>query len=713
MKTITLKMLMIAGILTMASASYGQMFWNHAARFDGGTSSYIACPNSLSINIVGSLTMEAWVYPTTSTGTRYILFKGTAGAGYYLRLNTTGTVSFGTNGVNRVTSTATVPAGRWSHIAGTYNVANDEFRIFVNGGEDGMTVSDNPPASSTDSLLIGKFGASSFTGLIDEIRIWTKAVTPNNIRRNMYTSLALSSGQYVSLLFSMPFQRTNNNGTVFTLVDQSFNPISGNIGFNRGITPVNLGGAPSEHLSSNEALLLEGNNNSYAAIPSNSINDITGAVTLEAWINPAGPSGVNQYIFHKRGGIGNGYRLLLNNLQKMSFTVNNSSFFEGSATIQYNRWYHIAWVITPSGASSLYINGVLDAYFGATGTPQSNNDSLYIGRGFNGMIDEARLFKYERSAEDINKTINISMDASNFPPGDGFCFNFDGSAWANGGIQFLFLRGNTFFSAPVAVNGSLSPLSRADGISFQDGFHRTINHKRIPETGTTGSMIDDSIVISENISITDVNVFLSLNHGNTSEIEVRLISPSGQQVTLMNGFSLKGAGVNVTTIFDDQADSVLINNRHTHINSRIRPQNSLNSTFQGVLSAGVWRIRITDNAGLTTGFLTSWGIQFNNSPAIGIQNISSEIPAQFELGQNYPNPFNPKTNFRLQIADLGFVSIKIYDITGKEVATLVNEELNAGTYNIDFDASHLASGTYFYKMTAGGFTDVKKMVVVK
>jgi hypothetical protein len=101
------------------------------------------------------------------------------------------------------------------------------------------------------------------------------------------------------------------------------------------------------------------------------------------------------------------------------------------------------------------------------------------------------------------------------------------------------------------------------------------------------------------------------------------------------------------------------------------------------------------------------------SQPIGIEPISSEVPASFELGQNYPNPFNPKTNFGLRIADFGFVSVKIFDITGKEVATLVNEELNAGTYNVDFDASHLSSGTYFYRMTAGEFKNVKKMVVVK
>jgi hypothetical protein len=98
---------------------------------------------------------------------------------------------------------------------------------------------------------------------------------------------------------------------------------------------------------------------------------------------------------------------------------------------------------------------------------------------------------------------------------------------------------------------------------------------------------------------------------------------------------------------------------------------------------------------------------------VGVNSTGSIIPSSFSLHQNYPNPFNPVTNFRLRIADFGFVSVKVYDIAGKEVAVLVNENLSPGTYNVDFDASHLASGTYFYRMETGGFSDVKKMVLVK
>lgn len=112
----------------------------------------------------------------------------------------------------------------------------------------------------------------------------------------------------------------------------------------------------------------------------------------------------------------------------------------------------------------------------------------------------------------------------------------------------------------------------------------------------------------------------------------------------------------------------------------------------------------------------NWEVYYKRNPTgnlVGLQNMNSGIPENFFLGQNYPNPFNPKTNFGFRIAHSGFVSVKVYDISGKEVAVLVNGNLSAGIYNIDFEASPLASGVYFYRLDSDDFSDIKKMVLVK
>ncbi|MBS4036432.1 MAG: T9SS type A sorting domain-containing protein [Ignavibacterium sp.] len=104
---------------------------------------------------------------------------------------------------------------------------------------------------------------------------------------------------------------------------------------------------------------------------------------------------------------------------------------------------------------------------------------------------------------------------------------------------------------------------------------------------------------------------------------------------------------------------------------------------------------------------------------VPITEIKQESYLQFSflLTQNYPNPFNPSTIIRYQLRDEGFVTIKVYDILGKEVATLVNEEKLAGSYEIEFHPvsgiRNLASGVYYYQLRSGEFVETKKMILVK
>ncbi|GEM_PF-1388042 len=93
--------------------------------------------------------------------------------------------------------------------------------------------------------------------------------------------------------------------------------------------------------------------------------------------------------------------------------------------------------------------------------------------------------------------------------------------------------------------------------------------------------------------------------------------------------------------------------------------------------------------------------------------ISSGLPKQFALDQNYPNPFNPASNFGFRISDFGFVSLKVFDALGREVATLVNEVKEPGEYTVTWNAEGVPSGVYFYRLTAGSFSDVKSMILLK
>ena len=96
-----------------------------------------------------------------------------------------------------------------------------------------------------------------------------------------------------------------------------------------------------------------------------------------------------------------------------------------------------------------------------------------------------------------------------------------------------------------------------------------------------------------------------------------------------------------------------------------------------------------------------------------VRQVDNEVPVSFQLAQNYPNPFNPTTNIRFDLNGLGHVSLKVYNVLGQEVANLVDGRLEAGTYEVPFDATELASGVYFYKLSSSAQTDTRKMVLLK
>lgn len=102
-----------------------------------------------------------------------------------------------------------------------------------------------------------------------------------------------------------------------------------------------------------------------------------------------------------------------------------------------------------------------------------------------------------------------------------------------------------------------------------------------------------------------------------------------------------------------------------------------------------------------------------NVNPIGIINQNSEVPGEYQLYQNYPNPFNPSTQIKFDLPNTGFVKMTIYDIIGNELVTLVNQQLKAGKYSVNWDAANYPTGVYMYKITSGNFTATKKMMLVK
>ncbi len=138
--------------------------------------------------------------------------------------------------------------------------------------------------------------------------------------------------------------------------------------------------------------------------------------------------------------------------------------------------------------------------------------------------------------------------------------------------------------------------------------------------------------------------------------------------------------------------------------------------FSGVASNTLMSVCMIDT---NTGWIVGEGGTIlhttNGGSLVGVREEETRdaLPDRCSLSQNYPNPFNPVTSIRFVVRSSGFVELKVYDVLGREAITLVNEKKNPGSYEVKFDASNLPSGVYFYRITANGYTAVKKMAVIK
>lgn len=641
-------------ILINVSSIKAQMFWNQAASFAGNTTSYVSVPNSSSLNITGSFSVEVWVNPSTISSSKGIIAKGGAlGTSliYGLRL-TGGRIVFLTNGAQRLisrTSTA-LTNNKWTHIAATYNSSSDVFKIYLNGGLDTTSTIDAvTPVSNTDSLYIGISGNSTpYSGQMDELRIWKKELSASEVNSFFRTSMAEVTGVYNLLIMSMTFQDENSLGSDFNTRDISGN---GNNGNPRNVTAIDQSNNPYSTIHNNESIQLNGTN-SYLTGTDTSTLDASTAITVECWVYPVNN---NACTYVSKGSATRVYFLGWDGT-KVIARINNTSINVGSAVVPLNQWSHLALVYKNTGSYNLYFNGKAQfAGFSGLGNINNSTDSLYIGGGsgslteFTGYLDEVRISKdYSKPEHEVLASIYNSVDAGNDPDPalTNIAYNFDGlliDNVNNGGPKLRFV-GGAKFSHPATTVGPVSPMTRDESIKFSKGYFIKSGFKTIENTSfnSVSFTTSDTLNINQNVTISDLNLFAAINHQAVSSLDIVIISPNGDSAKVFANHNAIGGNLGLVTLFDDQADSNLSNSRFTTFSPVFKPFNSLNSVFAGDESKGKWILKVTDDnlaaAGSTIGILYSWGIQLNNQ---------SESRLNLNIKAIMQGFYNPKTDLMI------------------------------------------------------------------
>jgi subtilisin-like proprotein convertase family protein len=721
---------------------YGSYNFNAYLGGLGASGGYVAVPGVYNENVDGSI--EAWIYPTATTSSApAIVGKGDAtNVGFMFMWTSSGLLSmrFGNTSTTNTGGTI-VPLNQWTHVAVTWTggAGNYTVTFYVNGVQSGSPVTNTGSWNVTnDSLTIGSirapFGGKNFYGYIDEVRYWYDVRTEAEIRYNRFTGIGDGGGANTGgALTSSTFYAGCNCSWTFN-AGGVYDDIGGFDGFHRNGSANYYAAFASQPIPYNLALYLPGGNNDNVRIPSNSLfNNQTVDGSIDLWINTTSLS--PEQIMIAKGGTGSTVTFMfgITPSGKLFFRTALNPTISDGPSIVINKWTHVAVTWGTSGSNfniNFYVDGVKN---GNTKTiPNSypvDANQVYIGNSqpfiepFRGYIDEVRFWGTELTLAQIRKNMFVTCRKMAGSPTPFAAYNFDGNllnfttttgingTFNNGATNNCRLSGfknetyggapsNSFIAHPTVINrgGTTHP--------FSAGYNMRYVNKTISDNTT----IYDTLHFVTSRAITSVEVFIAIQHTYVGDLTLELRAPNNTTRTIIANTG--GTGEGILTFFVDGSSPPTTAGFFAPWSNIAGPPTAF-GTFGSANMLGNWILSVNDNASPDAGVLMAWGIRFNGDVNSGVELIAGNIPENFELFQNYPNPFNPVTTIKFDIPDNSNVKLSVFDMLGREVKVLLNENKVAGSYSVDFDAAELSSGTYFYKITAGKYSDIKKMVVLK
>lgn len=299
--------------------------------------------------------------------------------------------------------------------------------------------------------------------------------------------------------------------------------------------------------------------------------------------------------------------------------------------------------------------------------------------------------------------------------------NNNGLNWTKTGLDTLWIT-SLFISGSNLIAGTENGMfySSNEGVNWVSPGLDSIYFFAIAKSGLSlyAGAYNHGLIMSSNNGVYWVN----------SSLNYPVSSLTGTDNSIFAGtctgyiYRSTNNGLNWENVFNTNYNSIL-----SMVSSGVNViASSSNNIYVSTNNGDTWNLK---NEGLSgTGYIYSLLISNGYAYAgtyessvwrrplsefVGIRNTSIEIPEKFLLFQNYPNPFNPSTKIKFNIKESKFVTLKVYDVLGKEVLVLVNEKLQPGEYEVPFTLTEFSSGVYYYKLQAGALVQTKKMILLK
>lgn len=306
--------------------------------------------------------------------------------------------------------------------------------------------------------------------------------------------------------------------------------------------------------------------------------------------------------------------------------------------------------------------------------------------------------------------------------GDSLWWTGVGSQWHGGGVNHLKcdIDGNIYVSGnntPYFWNnffGYVRKISPSGSIIWsysypENSYQKSINNFCIDDSGnvyTAGKLSQSgSMCLTSKINSDSLIWSRYYSNGSSSENSGSAVTSDKYGDIYVTGSSY-GTNTNydyATVKYNSEGDSIWVVRYNHTANDADQP-----SAVEVDSAGNVYVTGISRNSNGTFSFATVKYNQIN-----GVKNINTDVPNSYNLSQNYPNPFNPVTKIKFQIAKSGSVKLIVFDVSGREVIKLINEKLNPGTYEAEWDGTNYPSGVYFYKLITNDYSETKKMVLIK